>query len=142
MSVPRTLAQEILVLLDEPSVKQAPVTIGQLSRRLGVSSALTRLCARQLVAEGVVDAVMLDHAGTTTIQALSRVRSAAVVAAAPKPQAPAPSNGAPSDALPSEAGPSEIAVAEAEPSAPSAPGDSHASDAEAPDSPVTAPAAP
>ena len=79
--MPRTLAQEILVLLDEPSAERAPVTIGQLSRRLGVSSALTRLCARQLLADGTVDAVMLEHAGMTTIQALSRVRPVVAVPA-------------------------------------------------------------
>lgn len=89
--MPRTLAQEILVLLDEPSAGRAPVTIGQLSRRLGVSSALTRLCARQLVADGTVDAVMLDHAGMTTIQALSLVRpvAAVVTPAAAEPAGPA-----------------------------------------------------
>jgi predicted ArsR family transcriptional regulator len=77
--MPRTLAQEILVLLNEPSADGGPVTIGQLSRRLGVSSALTRLCARQLVADGVVDAVMVEHAGVTTIQSLTRIRPAEAV---------------------------------------------------------------
>jgi predicted ArsR family transcriptional regulator len=83
--MPRTLAQEILVVLDEPSSDRGPVTIGQLSRRLGVSSALTRLCARQLVADGTVEAVMVEHAGMTTIQALTRIRPAADVPAAATP---------------------------------------------------------
>jgi predicted ArsR family transcriptional regulator len=83
--MPRTLAQEILVVLDEPSADRGPVTIGQLSRRLGVSSALTRLCARQLVADGTVQAVMVEHAGMTTIQALTRIRPDASVPASATP---------------------------------------------------------
>jgi predicted ArsR family transcriptional regulator len=85
--MPRTLAQEVLVILDEPSADRGPVTIGQLSRRLGVSSALTRLCARQLVADGQVEAVMVEHAGMTTIQGLSRIRPADPVPA-PAPATP------------------------------------------------------
>ena len=69
----RTLAQEILGLLDESGNDQTPVTIGQLSRRLGVSSTLTRLCARQLVADGAAGAVMVEQLGVMTIHGLPRV---------------------------------------------------------------------
>lgn len=86
--MPRTLAQEILVLLDEPGADRSAVTIGQLSRRLGVSSALTRLCARQLVADGAAAAIMVEHAGMTTIQALTRISppEPAGAAKAPPPE--------------------------------------------------------
>jgi hypothetical protein len=70
-AVPRTLAQEIVVLLHEPGAEGGMLTIGHLSRRLGVSSALTRLCAKQLVADGIVDAYMVDHAGMQTLQGLT-----------------------------------------------------------------------
>lgn len=69
----RTLAEEILGLLDASGDNETPVTIGQLSRRLGVSSTLTRLCARQLVADGAAGAVMVDHLGVMTIHGLTRV---------------------------------------------------------------------
>ena len=72
----RTLAQEILGLLDESGNDETQVTIGQLSRRLGVSSTLTRLCARQLVADGSAGAVMVDHLGVMTIHGLTRVGGA------------------------------------------------------------------
>ena len=68
----RTLAEEILVLLGESDADDGPLTIGYLSRRLGTSSTLTRLSARQLVAEGSASAVILDHDGIPMIHSLNR----------------------------------------------------------------------
>lgn len=70
--MPRTLADEILTVLDEPRSTDGPLTISHLSRRLGVSAALTRLCAKQLIADGSANAFMVHHDGADTIQGLSR----------------------------------------------------------------------
>ena len=71
--MPRTLADEILSVLDEPRATNGPLTISHLSRRLGVSAALTRLCAKQLIADGSATAFMVHQNGAETIQGLSRV---------------------------------------------------------------------
>ena len=78
--VPRTLADEILTVLDEPRSTDGPLTISHLSRRLGVSAALTRLCAKQLIADGSANAFMVLHDGAETIQGLSRASAPAIVA--------------------------------------------------------------
>ena len=78
-AVPRTLADEILSVLDEPRATNGPLTISHLSRRLGVSAALTRLCAKQLIADGSATPFMVHQNGAETIQGLSRVIPPVVV---------------------------------------------------------------
>ena len=66
----RTLAQEVLAVLDQPHRGTEPVTLAYLARRFGVSGALMTSCARQLVASGEAEPSMGTSRGMPALQGL------------------------------------------------------------------------
>lgn len=71
--MPRTLSEHIIEMLDAPRSDSGPLSISHMARLLGVSSALVRSCAQQLVADGVAQPSMAMHGGVSVIQGLQRM---------------------------------------------------------------------
>jgi DNA-binding IclR family transcriptional regulator len=66
----RTLSEEVLEVLAEPRADKGPISLAYLARRFGVTSALMRSCAQQLVSAGVAEASMATRQGIPTVQGL------------------------------------------------------------------------
>jgi Mn-dependent DtxR family transcriptional regulator len=72
----QSLADVVLKALRESSPDRGPISLADLARRFGVSPALITSCAKQLVAEGLVEPTMAIHRGVPAIQSLAPLRTA------------------------------------------------------------------
>ena len=68
--MPLDLEQHILLLLQGMRSEARPATVGDLSRRFGVSSQLVRSCITQMVDRGVAQPSMVDVKGVPTLHGL------------------------------------------------------------------------
>jgi hypothetical protein len=68
--MPVDLEQQILIVLRGMKAGDRPATIGDLSRRLGVSSQVIAGCIRQMVARGSAEPSMIQVKGVQTLHGL------------------------------------------------------------------------
>ena len=71
------LDNHILRTLDATPKGSRPVTIGDLAREFGVSTALVRPVAQRLVDDGRATAVIVDVRGVPTLHGLVRLKAKA-----------------------------------------------------------------
>jgi Mn-dependent DtxR family transcriptional regulator len=72
----QSLSDVVLKALRDSSPDRGPLSLADLARRFGVSPALITSCAKQLVAEGLVEPTMAMHRGVLAIQSLAPIRTA------------------------------------------------------------------